>query len=73
MVADDGLHREEFLLDSPDKAVYIPPMVWAVQYKHSPDAVLLALASDHYDASDYIRDYDEFLKLACERREAAGR
>ncbi len=36
-------------------------MVWAVEYKYSPDAVLLVLASDFYDASDYIRDYSEFL------------
>jgi UDP-2-acetamido-3-amino-2,3-dideoxy-glucuronate N-acetyltransferase len=72
VVADDGLHREEFVLDSPDAAVYIPPMVWAVQYKHSLDAVLLVLASDYYDASDYIRDYSEFLQLAGQRRGAAA-
>ena len=32
-------------------------------YDFSPDAVLLVLASDFYDESDYIRNYDEFLKL----------
>jgi hypothetical protein len=36
-------------------------MVWATQYKYTRDAVLLVLASHPYDASDYIRDYDEFL------------
>jgi len=72
-VADDGLHREQFLLDSPEKAVYIPPMVWALQYKHSADAVLLVLASDYYDPDDYIRDYAEFLKIANQRREADKR
>jgi hypothetical protein len=70
VMTDDGLHREAFLLDSPEKAVYVPPMVWAAQYKHSADAVLLVLASEHYDASDYIRDYAEFLRLADERRQA---
>lgn len=64
VVADDGVDRQEFVLDSPARALYLPPMVWAVQYKHSADAVLLALASDYYDASDYIRDYSEFL-AAC--------
>ena len=38
-------------------------MVWAVQYQYSPDAVLLALASDSYDAQDYVRDYATFLAL----------
>lgn len=37
-------------------------MIWATEYKYSPDAVLLALASDMYRADDYIRDYEEFLK-----------
>ncbi len=61
VVADDGEHREEFVLDHPTVAVHIPPLVWAVHYKFSPDAVLLVLASAGYDAADYIRSYDEFL------------
>ena len=39
-------------------------MVWALQYKYTADAVLLVLASDYYDPSDYIRDYAEFLALS---------
>ena len=38
-------------------------MTWGVQYKHTSDAVLLVLASDVYDANDYIREYDEFLEV----------
>lgn len=60
-VVDDGSQREEITLDSPEIAVYVPPMVWTVQYKYSEDAVLLVLASEEYDPEDYIRDYDEFL------------
>jgi UDP-2-acetamido-3-amino-2,3-dideoxy-glucuronate N-acetyltransferase len=60
IVADDGENREEFVLDRPTIGVHIPPMVWATQYKYSADAVLLVLASDVYDAADYIRDYHEF-------------
>lgn len=63
VVADDGYHRAEVLLDSPDKGVYLPPMVWGVQYKYSEDAVLLVFTSDYYDASDYIRDYAQFIEL----------
>lgn len=61
VLADDGVNRTEVLLDSSDKGVYLPPMIWGVQYKYSKDAVLLVFASHHYDAADYIRNYSEFL------------
>jgi hypothetical protein len=63
LLADDGVDRTEILLDSPDRGVFLPAMIWGVQYKYSEDAVLLVFASDYYDASDYIRDYSDFLKL----------
>jgi hypothetical protein len=63
LLADDGIDRAEILLDSPDSGVYLPAMTWGVQYKYSEDAVLLVFASHYYDASDYIRDYSDFLKL----------
>lgn len=63
VVTDDGASRHEAVLDSPAKGVHIPPMVWATQYKFSRDAVLLVLASEYYDAEEYIRDYDEYLAL----------
>jgi len=63
VVADDGHRRESFRLDSPRLGLYLPPRVWATQYGYSADGALLVLASEHYDASDYIRDYDEFLAL----------
>jgi UDP-2-acetamido-3-amino-2,3-dideoxy-glucuronate N-acetyltransferase len=62
VVVDDGENRIEILLDRPNLGLYIPPMVWATEYKYSPDAVLMVLASDVYKAEDYIRDYDLFLK-----------
>ena len=63
VVLDDGKRRQEVILDSPRLGLYIPPMTWSVQHKYSRDAVLLALVSDVYDASDYIRDYGEFVAL----------
>ena len=63
LVVDDGSAREEIVLNDPRTGVYVGPMVWGVQYGFSPDAVLLVLASDEYDPGDYIRDYDEFLRL----------
>lgn len=61
VVVEDGEHREEILLSGPHLGVYLPPMVWGVQYKYSADAVLLVYASHHYDPDDYIRDYDRYL------------
>lgn len=63
LVVDDGEHRAEFLLNSPAIGVHMSPMVWGIQYKFSSDALLLVLASEKYDPDDYIRDYDEFLRL----------
>lgn len=63
VVADDGVRREEFLLDRPDIGLHIPPMVWAVQYKYSADALLLVFASHYYDSADYVRDYNDFISL----------
>ncbi len=63
VVTDDGENRHEIVLDSPSKGLHIPPMVWATQYKFTRDAVLLVLASEYYDAQEYIRDYDEYLDL----------
>lgn len=64
VVADDGEHREQFLLDRPNLGLLLPPMTWGIQYRYSPEAVLLVLASEHYDNADYIRDYDRFRELA---------
>lgn len=63
VVVDDGKRREEIILASPEFGLYVPPMVWAAQYKYSADAVLMVLASAEYDPADYIRDYDEFLRM----------
>jgi UDP-2-acetamido-3-amino-2,3-dideoxy-glucuronate N-acetyltransferase len=64
VLADDGVHRAEFVLDSQSTGLHIPPMVWGTQYSYSRDAVLLVFASLPYDDGDYIRDYEEFVRLA---------
>jgi acetyltransferase-like isoleucine patch superfamily enzyme/dTDP-4-dehydrorhamnose 3,5-epimerase-like enzyme len=63
VVVDDGQSSEEVVLDRPSLGLYVPPMIWAVQYRYSQDALLLAFASERYDPDDYIRDYDEFLSV----------
>ncbi len=62
VMLDDGTNRDEVVLDSPAIGLHIPPMIWTVQYKYSADALLVVLADDVYSASDYIRDYDEFMR-----------
>lgn len=64
VLADDGHQRRDFLLDAPDRGLYLPPMTWGTQYQYSADAVLLVFASHAYDAGDYIRDYGDFLAAA---------
>ena len=64
VVVDDGVNREEFLLDRPTLGIHVPPMVWATEYKHSPDSRLLVFASEYYDPAEYIRDYRTFLSQA---------
>ena len=71
VVADDGQQRQEFVLNSPEIGLYLPPLTWGIQYKYSADAVLLVLASQAYDASDYIRDYSQFLSLVRSRQHPA--
>ncbi len=59
----DGLGNEvTFALNRPHTGIYIPRMVWKEMYDFSGDSVLLVLASEHYDADEYIRSYDEFVK-----------
>lgn len=54
---EDGVNKEEVILDQPNLGLYLPPKTWGVQYKYSSDACLLVLASHPYDKSDYIADY----------------
>jgi UDP-2-acetamido-3-amino-2,3-dideoxy-glucuronate N-acetyltransferase len=71
VAVDDGEHRGEVLLDEPTLGIYIPPLVWASQFRYDPDSVLLVLASHTYDPSDYIREYDAFLAEVAGAPEAA--
>src|SRR5690348_13181860 len=64
VLVDDGENRQEYLLDAPNLGLYLPPMIWSVQHRHSGDAVLIVAASAPYDPADYIRDYNTFRRLA---------
>ena len=59
---DDGNEEYVVELNRPRMGLYLPTMLWKDMYDFSADSVLLVLASTHYDGSEYIRDYDEYLK-----------
>jgi dTDP-4-dehydrorhamnose 3,5-epimerase-like enzyme len=61
MVLDNGTERTSILLDEPTKGVVIDKMVWREMHDFSPDCVLLVLANQHYDETDYIRNYTDFV------------
>lgn len=62
VLVDDARNRQEFLLNSPEVGLLLPAGIWGTQYKYSANASLLVFASHKYDQSDYIRDYEEWLK-----------
>ena len=61
-ILDDGHKKDEVILDNPTQGLVIEGLVWREMHNFSEDCVLLVLASEHFDESDYIRDYQEFLK-----------
>ena len=56
------MKREEVNLSNPNQGLLIEGLIWREMKNFSPDCVLVVLASEHYDESDYIRDYDMFLE-----------
>ncbi len=59
---DDGSTREKVWLNRPDVGLYIGKNMWREMRHFSYGCKLMVLASGYYDAEEYIRDYDEFLK-----------
>ena len=61
IVLDDGKDRRDVRLDSPCEGLFIGPFMWREMKDFTSDAVLLVIASEHYEESDYIRNYKKFL------------
>ena len=58
----NGFEEAVIELNRPRMGLYLPTMLWKDMYEFSEDSVLLVLTNTHYDGSEYIRDYDEYLK-----------
>ncbi|HDR2631849.1 TPA: FdtA/QdtA family cupin domain-containing protein, partial [Enterobacter asburiae] len=57
---DDGYTKQDISLDNPAIGLLIEPLMWHEMYDFSDDCILMVLADDFYDESDYIRNYDDF-------------
>ena len=62
LLLDDGKEKVVVFLDNPAQGLFIESFIWREIYDFSEDCVLMVLADSIYDESDYVRDYDEFLK-----------
>lgn len=65
---DNGFEKKEVALEKPYEGLYIANDMWREMYDFSPDAVLMVLASDYYDENDYIRNYEDFIRIVQARR-----
>lgn len=63
---DNGFETAEVVLDKPNEGLYISNDMWREMYDFTPGTVLLVLASAHYDEADYIRNYNDFIKMVRE-------
>ena len=59
---DDGKNKEIVELNTPHKALYLGKMMWKEMYDFSYNAILLVLTNTNYDESEYIRQYDDYIK-----------
>ena len=60
---DDGRERRSVHLNRPWSGLLIPSMIWSAEVNFDSSSVCLVLTSDVYREDDYIRDYDEYLRL----------
>ncbi len=68
VTVDDGLHTKTVTLNRPYKALSIERGIWRTIENFSSGAVCLVLASEKFDEADYVRSYEDFLKLTAPKR-----
>lgn len=59
---DDGVNKQKITLNDPYYGIRLGPKLWHTMTRFSSDCVILVLANNYFKESDYIRDYDKFLK-----------
>lgn len=63
VILDDGIEKKKFTLNRSYYGLYVPKGLWREMDNFSTNSLAMILSSTGYDINDYIRDYDEFLKL----------
>lgn len=61
LMVDDGENKQYVYLNNPNHGIYIGTELWHKMFEFSTDCIIVVLASDFYEESDYIRDYDDFI------------
>lgn len=67
IILDNGVRKENVVLNEPQKGILIPKMVWHEIINFQKSTILLVIASKKFDPGDYIRDYDLFIKSVNEK------
>lgn len=68
---DDSKKKVEILLDQPNRGLLIEGLIWREMFDFSSDCILIIFANKHFNEQDYIRDYEEFVKIAVEKEHVA--
>ena len=63
VILDDGLENKTYTLNRSYYGLYVPKGIWREMDNFSTNSLAMILSSTDYDAKDYVRNYDEFLKL----------
>lgn len=63
VIIDDGVEKKFYRLNRSYYGLYVPKMMWREMMNFSTNALALVLSSTEYDASDYIRDYEQYKQM----------
>ena len=63
VLVDDGINKENIVLDKPNKALYLDKMVWKDMHSFSEDSVLLVMSNEYYNKEEYIDNYEVFKEI----------
>ena len=72
VMVNNGWSKQVFILDRPHMGIYLPRMTWKDMYDFSSDSILLVLASEYYDSSEYITDFGQFMQEVLYTRELSS-
>ncbi|MCX6715597.1 MAG: FdtA/QdtA family cupin domain-containing protein [Candidatus Taylorbacteria bacterium] len=59
---DNGTNKKRVVMDDPAHGISLGPLIWHTMSDFSKDCVILVVADDYYDESDYIRNYEDFIQ-----------